>query len=294
MQAQNLEGFSDKTLAVMKFEDMQGKLIAAVLNYACHGTHAFCVKDTDGKVKVTPEFTGFACSYIEQRNNDEAVVLWTSGAAGDQNPLFSSEGFPRTYELDGYSESVETPPGTQYIIQRHHGYVHALDAIKVLDAITDMKDRMKIKTAMAKVELDGQTFPPGEDKMLNRLMVDNFVRKYYPELCVDGKPPEKKLVQMIAEGTVQLQMQLAILGDVAWVGAAAELYNEIGYKLKLHSPLKNTVVVTHTESEGAGYILSDASAHHDVFQSFSRVRPGNNDTPVIGGMLQLFDEALNQ
>ncbi len=294
MQGQNYAGFSDKTLAVLKFEDMNGKLIAALLNYCCHGTCAFTRKDVDGKIKTSPEFTGYACNYVQQRYGGDPVIVWSSGAAGDQNPLFSSEGFPRMYEPDGYSESVDTPDGTQYLIQRHWGFQHGVDAIKVIESIKDMKSRMRITTASTIVKLDGQKAPEGADMQYNRLLIDNFLRGYRPELFEGGKRPEKKLVEMIPEGTVDLRMQLAILGDTAFVGQAAEPYCMIGYKCKEASPFKNTVVVTHTDGRKAGYILDDASADHKVFQSYAKVRPGNNDDKIVKGMLDMFEDAMNK
>lgn len=294
MQGQNYAGFSDKTLAIMKFEDYDGNLIAALLNYCCHGTCAFTRRDADGKVKTSPEFMGYACDYVKQRFGGDPVILWSSGAAGDQNPLFSSEGFPRTYEPDGYSESVDTPDGTQYLIQRHWGFQHGVDAIKVINSITNMKERMRITTSSVIVKLPGQKAPEGADMQYNRLLADNFLRGYRPELFENGRRPEKKLVEMMAGGTVELRMQLAILGDTAFVGQAAEPYCKIGFKCKEASPLRNTVVVTHTDSRKAGYILDDDSADHKVFQSYGNVHPGGNDARIVDGMLRMFDDALNQ
>lgn len=294
MQGQNYAGFSDKTLAVIKFEDYDGNLIGAVLNYCCHGTLAFTRRDSDGKVKITPEFMGYACNYVKERFGGTPVIMWSSGAAGDQNPLFSSEGFPRSYEPDGYSESIDTPDGTQYMLQRHWGSVHGIDAIKVINSITDMKRRMRIVTSSTVVDLEGQSAPEGADMQYNRLLVDNFLRGYRPELFEGGKRPEKKLVEMIPGGTVPLYMQLAILGDTAFVGEAAEPYCKIGFKCKEASPFKNTVIVTHTDGRRAGYILDDASADHKVFQSYAKVHPGNNDDKIIRGMLDMFDDALSK
>jgi neutral ceramidase len=294
MQGQNYAGFSDKTLAVLKFEDYDGHLIAAMLNYCCHACCAFTRRDFDGKVKITPEFPGYACNYIKQRFGGDPVIVWSSGAAGDQNPMFSSEGFPRIYEPDGYSESIDTPDGTQYIIQRHWGFQHAIDAIAIINSITDMKPRMRITTSSITVKLDGQKAPEGADMQYNRLLVDNFLRGYRPELFENGKRPEKKLVEMIPSGTVDLLMQLAILGDMAFVGEAAEPYCRIGYKCKQASPFRNTVVVTHTDGRKAGYILDDESKDHKVFQSFAKVRPGDNDNRIVKGMLDMFDDALNK
>jgi len=254
---------------------------------------AFTRYDTDGKCKTSPEFMGYACDYAAERFGNDAVVLWSSGAAGDQNPLFSSEGFPRIYEKDGYSESVDTPPGTQYLLQKHWGYVHGVDAISVINKIDANKKCMKITTASIDVELEGQHAPEGADMQYNRLLVDNFLRGYRPELFENGKRPEKKLVEMIPGGVVPLHMQLAILGDVAFVGEAAEPYCRIGWKCKEASPFRNTVIVTHTDSRKAGYILDDDSKDHKVFQSYAKVHPGNNDEKIVNGMLEMFDKALN-
>lgn len=222
------------------------------------------------------------------------VILWSSGAAGDQNLLFSSEGFPRTYEADGYSESIDTPDGTQYMIQRHWRFQHGIDVIKVINAITDMKDKMRISTSSEIVEFLGQKAPEGADMQYNRLLVDNFLRGYRPELFENGRCPEKKLVEMIPEGTVELRMLLAVLGDTALVGQATEPYCKVGFKCKEASPLKNTVIVTHTDSRKAGYILDDDSADHKVFQSYASVHPRGNDAKIVRGMLRMFDDALNK
>ena len=62
--------------------------------------------------------------------------------------------------------------------------------------------------------------------------------------------------------------------------------------MKEESPFKKTVVITHV-GPSAGCILSDEAAHHNVFQSFSKTYPVNNNKPVIDGMLGMFDELLN-
>lgn len=81
-QEPNLEYQSDKTLAVIKIESATGELIAAYMNYAMHAVSLFL----DGK--ISGDFPGEAERYIERTYNHNAVALWTSGAAGDQNPLY--------------------------------------------------------------------------------------------------------------------------------------------------------------------------------------------------------------
>lgn len=295
MQDMNLAGISDKTLAVVKFEDYEGRLIAAILNYAAHATGACYTKDVDGLGKVTPAFPGYACNYVESRYGGDAVVMWTSGCAADQNVLCSPEGFPRSYDpVDGYSETIPLPNGAHYIIQKYMGQTHGVDAIKTLKTIECKKEYMKITTSMTQVELEGQVHPEGADIMYNRLSIDNMLRRTNPELFQDGKRPKKELYKMIPQGVQPMMMQLSVMGDVAFLGVAGELYTEIGWHLKEACPFKNLVIVTHADRNSAEYILSDESADHDVFQSYSLVHPGSNNKPIVEGMLTLFDDTLNK
>ncbi len=293
-QGQNFAGPSDKTLAALKFEDEEGKLIGAVVNYACHGTSAFCSKDTDGKIKVTPGFMGIASSYAEQWYGGDTVILWTNGASGDQNPVICSEGFPLHFEPDGEVWPEQLPPGSNYMIQKHLGGVHGTDIIHTLDDIPAENTQMPITVAQTKVQLSGQKPPKGADMALNKLFIDNTVRIYRPELCKNGKPPEKHLVEMLPADSVIMDMYLAILGDSAWIGIAGEPYTRIGMKCKEASPFKNTAIVLHVDDvDGAGYIPDDASADYKVFQAYSRVRPGHVDDVIVDGVKDLFSRALN-
>ena len=81
-QQPNLEYPSDKTLAVVKIESLSGQLIAVYMNYAMHANSLFL------NGQVSGDFPGEAERYIERTYDDKAVALWTSGAAGDQNPLY--------------------------------------------------------------------------------------------------------------------------------------------------------------------------------------------------------------
>jgi len=99
----NPEGPSDKTVAVLKFEALAGKPIALLINYAVHGV----VMGADN-LEVSGDLPGATSRFVEryyqgdfpmrsdggwdlqlqpQEKADGVVALWTSGAAGDQNPI---------------------------------------------------------------------------------------------------------------------------------------------------------------------------------------------------------------
>lgn len=283
-QGNNFEGPSDKTLAVMKFVDEQGGLIAAVLNYACHATAAFSARDFDGNSKMTGGFPGYACAFLEKRYPG-AVVVWNSGAAGDQNPILGP-GCPLKYDDDGTAEMLEPPDGTRYIFQEYLGKTHAIDAIHVMDRIRELKDEMQIRSVRTMLALPGHEPENHIPRLLAFLLAEKGFRRTHPDMMIGDVPISQiDRVKMVSSGDSHMEMQLSLLGDVAWIGASGELFSEIGMKLKEASPFAKNVVVTHTEGDAmnnGGYIFSDAAADHDTFQRYhTETRPGGNEKRIL-------------
>ena len=81
---QNPDGPSDKTVHVVRFEDLDGNPIAILVNYAVHG-----VVGGPGNLRVTADLPGATSRMVEKHYGDNVVVPWTSGAAGDQNPIYA-------------------------------------------------------------------------------------------------------------------------------------------------------------------------------------------------------------
>jgi hypothetical protein len=79
----NPEGPSDKTVGVVKFAGVKGDPIAILMNYGVHGTSM-----GQENQAITADNPGAASRYVEKHYGDRAVAVWTSGAAGDQAPLY--------------------------------------------------------------------------------------------------------------------------------------------------------------------------------------------------------------
>lgn len=103
---------SDKTLAVVRFETVAGKPIALLINYPVHAV----VMGPDN-LQISGDLAGATSRFVERHyrgaagdgprsdagsglrlrpeetvGGDGIVALWTSGAAGDQNPLSVARG----------------------------------------------------------------------------------------------------------------------------------------------------------------------------------------------------------
>jgi hypothetical protein len=101
----NPEGVSDKTLSVLRFESTEGKPIAFLINYPVHA-----VVMGPENYQISGDIAGATSRYVEQyyaralpdpprsdagyvlrpkpgQAPADVVAVWTSGAAGDQNPV---------------------------------------------------------------------------------------------------------------------------------------------------------------------------------------------------------------
>lgn len=293
MQGTNWEGCSDKTVSAVKFVDEEGRLIAAIVNYAMHANCTFLTKDTDGQVKVTCDIPGIASLFLEGHYGGGAVVLWQSGAAGNQNPVYI--GIKKVFDQQtGTMYAQFRQPGAAYEEAQVLGQQHGMDIMDVLDSIQAEQTEAAITSSETILSFPGQKYPEGFiDPGFHRLMVDNLL------VCMGGIPfdqlPPKKLAEMEpVDQPVPARAKMVCLGNTVFFLLSAELYNEIGVLCKEVAgqlyPDRHLVVVTHLGGTFAGYILDDGSKGHKVFQSFGKVREGQSNGIVLNGMQELFNQ----
>jgi neutral ceramidase len=79
----NPDGPCDHELVVARFEDMNGKSLAVLVNWPCHGT----VSGPDN-YQITGDWPGAAARYIKKNEGNNVVVAITIGASGDINPIY--------------------------------------------------------------------------------------------------------------------------------------------------------------------------------------------------------------
>ena len=83
MLGNNPDGVSDKTVAVIRFDNMKGEPIAVVTNYSVHATVLGAANR-----QISGDLAGAASRAVERHYGGAVVAPWTSAAAGDQDPLY--------------------------------------------------------------------------------------------------------------------------------------------------------------------------------------------------------------
>lgn len=291
IECPNYEGYSDKTLAVIKFVDEEGKLIAAILNHGTHSTSAFLQKDSDHLVKTSGNFSGVAAKFAERRF-EGSVIAWTAGAAGNQNPLIS-HGLQYEYP-DGYTSGVSYPDGVGFMIMEYLGRRHGADAVKCIEGIDTYTDDVELSHSSTVLLLPAQKrrkLPSGQ-RMNNRmggkgLRDENEV----PYGMLPPIPDLSATVEPDPDNPVKMHVHLLTIGDIALVLTNGEMYAELGRGIKELSPFEKTVVVTYSTTTCTGYILDKSSKHHKVFQCTSPAIPGMADEIIYEGTAALLKAA---
>jgi hypothetical protein len=116
------------------------------------------------------------------------------------------------------------------------------------------------------------------------------VAKRASEMVKDGKIIDRSLVEYEPTGKSEdCEVQLFVLGDLAIVTVAAELYVKLGLLIKEVSPLKNTFVITVTGGHGnrSGYIQDTESNTHKTFQHYGEAYPCDSNKIFSEGVSKL-------
>jgi len=276
----NYEGTSDKTVAVVRFESLQGEPIAVYSNYA---VHAVLTGTLD---LVSGDLPGATSRYLEQHLGGDAVALWTSGAAGDQNPVF----FDQTYELRdirikdyakrGQDISNAMPPGgtgmdrnnprVQLLMKEQQQMTLSMGQMLAEEILHVMRARLEKSPVDATLRGAQASF-----SCPARRRTDTG-RAGYPGTYVDN-------------GEVSIMLSALRIGDIYLGAVNGEVYNGIAQRLKRESPFKHTLMATLTNgSAGTGYIPSEDAYGRNVFTVLSsNLKPGCAEAGIVNGMVGL-------
>jgi hypothetical protein len=279
----NYDGPSDKTVAVVKFESINGEPIAVYYNYAMH---AVAVGQLD---KISADAPGAASKYVEDSFDDKIVAVWSTGACGDQNPIY----FQQTYDLReirikdyakrGIDISNSMPPGGQGLDKQDPTVIKLMNQQKQM--ILSMgqflgEEVMHVMRGMERMSGGGRIF--GSQKMVSFPGRDrtNTGRAGYEGTYKDGDP-------------VELRLGLLLIDDIAFGTVNAEVFNLIAQRLKRESPLARTMMVTLTNGmANSGYIPNDAAFGYLTFEVLSsRCKPGYAESAIVNGILDLVADA---
>ena len=216
---QNPAAEVDRSLFVLKVEDLNGNLVACLANYAVHNCVLIgnrCAKD--GGTLLSGDLCGTVTQIIEE-NHPGCVAFWTSGAAGDVNPIMMNQIFypdPKT----GAQATYQVPVGdtTALMMLKILSTRHYADILRVLEQITCQDDTS---------------------------VVDGAVK--WLELPSSGEEPYR------------IRVHMSRIGQLGIWGMSGELYSSLGKAIVQALPGGTHLIMNHDASliTNSGYIFDD-------------------------------------
>jgi neutral ceramidase len=286
-QASNLHASSDKTVAVLKFVKPTGEPIAVYVNYAMHPIDGYLLGF------ITADFPGAMCRYVEQVFDDRAVVVFSQGASGDQNPLYLR---PSTNGL----ASMGGVPITGYSVAREPIEEPVRDAkvpVKPIDpAVRDRLERF--------IESEGQLLGEEVIRVMTETTSTSGDRRIWGAQKTVSCPGRKRtdsgregMAGSYADAApIDIRLGVLGVGNVALTSVNAEVYSRISLRMKSQSPLANTVMTTLGNGKAdTGYIPDDESYGHQSFQVLgSHLKEGCAETAIADGITGLVNQYTQQ
>jgi hypothetical protein len=277
----NPEGPSDKTVAVLAFESLDGVPIAVYYNYAVHAVIAGQLDQVSGDIP------GATSRYVEDSFDDRIVAVWSSGAAGDQNPIYFQQTYDlreiriRDYARRGVDISNAMPPGGEGL-DRSNPIVGRL-----------MNQQRQMVASM------GQFLGEEVMRVMRGIERRETTVSLYGSQTTIRCPGRERTNEGRAgfEGTykaadpVEIRLGLLRVGDVMIGAVNAEVFTLIAQRLKRESPYKATILTTLTNGMArSGYIPDDGSFGKYTYEVLSsRLQPGCAEPAIVSGILKLID-----
>jgi hypothetical protein len=277
----NREGPSDKTVAVLTFESLNGEPIAVYYNYAVHAVVA-------GQLdQISADIPGAASNYVEDSFDGRVVAVWSTGAAGDQNPIYYQQTYDlrdirtKEYASRGIDISNAMPPGGEGLNRSDPTVARLMNQQRQMVLSMGQFLGEEVLYVMRGIAWTDATAPlygasstircPGRERT-------NQGRAGFEGAYKEGNP-------------VEIRLGLLRIGDVMIGAVNAEVFSPIAQRLKRESPYKATMMATLTNgSARSGYIPDDASFGKYTFEVLSsRLQPGCAESSIVNGILELIE-----
>ena len=234
-----IEGYEDHAVETLFFWDLDKKLVATAINFAC------TAQEVEGKSTVDADFVHPVRVALSARHGEQLAVLAWIGAAGDQSPhlMFRKQAEDRMRELrkltrvdeiarrivSGVDEALD---GAQQDIRTDVPLVHKIEVLKLpVRMVTDPE------LAEAKAQVETLSKDPTQQRIMlwHQAVIDRYQQQ-----------------QAKTHLTQDVEVHVLRLGDVAICTNPFELFLDFGMQMKSRSKALQTFVIQLVN--GAGYV----------------------------------------
>ena len=274
----NPTGFVDRELVVFRVDDGQGKPLAVIANFQCHGT----VLAYENKF-ISPDWIGMTRATVEQAFPG-ALSLVFQGAAGNQGPVegFSGDltvahrlGRTLGHQIAAVAMQIETVKrvptfegfveSTAYQAKQHWRVKGPRDArlgfaSRTVDVPRRTYSNAEIHSMRGRLErAEGHLQSlPADSTPAERHQAAARVRRFADLLEQWSRPVEPS--------PLQIEIQALRVGELAIVAIPGEPFAEIGRAVKAGSPFEYTMFCGYSDGIGGDYIPTAEEYPHGGYE----------------------------
>lgn len=231
----------DEQIGIIKVTDADDNARCVLINYSCHPT----VLGPDN-LKVTGDFPAFAVSELEASMGDNGFAMFVNGTQGNISMGHSSE----------LSAIGIITPGRTFARAAELGHLLAHATQSTLSSI-EVDDKPTLKTAAIAVTLPLKQYPPADETL--RLLqeaeahvaslttsngdnADEVRRARSEQLYASINDFYARETAVFPHGMLPIELQGIRINDSVFVAVPAEVFVEIGLRIKEKAPHKIFVV----------------------------------------------------
>lgn len=230
---QNPDGPFDPKMTVISFADENGKTVANIIHYGCHGTAA------GTNTEITRDWSGIMTDAVEAESG--AVTAFFNGPEGDVGPRISNG---------------RTVGDLSYVYEL--GEKAAADAVAAFEKIADYRET-DLKTSFKELDIPLKKRMP-KDEALEAL------KKYEGQTINVGKMAKDNLLAVVEsyntdfkdEPSRKVAQTVIALGDVVLASTPYETFSEIGLAINNAFPDKKVLTLSNTNGSEGYFITEDA------------------------------------
>lgn len=260
---------ADDALLVGRVTAADGRLLATVVNYACHPTTLAW-----DNTLISPDYPGAMRELVEVAT--ASLCIFLQGASGDLGPRDGFVGDLAVADRNGRQlghavlaalESLP-PPATTYT---YRGPIESGTTLGIWDHVTWSEARAQQSRSFMPIHEhlrlplhpDMPTSDAAKQQLADWTAREEQARRTNDEAVAhDCRAHAERLRRLIVnlkgqvrDGTVPLPTTVCRLGDAFWVFVAGEHYQQLQVELRARHPGLSIVVVTLANGWNAGYVV---------------------------------------
>ena len=216
----NPDGVVDRSFIVIQLVTQSGQSLAHIVNFACHPTVL-----SAANLQATTDWVGMMRMGVERET--DVPCLFVQGACGDINPR-TKHNVP-TQWADRFELGMEVAQAVMRILPN-------------LESTAESPLRHQSTWVHLPIELSAEADSPA---IAYRMILASLM--HLPQFVVEAViqrlfPWQVRLMKTVDGYAVSMPIEVLRIGEIAWVGLGAEVFNEIGLRIKRNSPAELTVV----------------------------------------------------